>query len=234
VEQERDIRFYTNAALLTAVGIGIVVILCHRGAVTASLVAFGAAIGLGAVLGFLFGVPGNHKAAVNVSNVGMVAAGTGGGDSTISNDVRVRQIQPSNAQTSPANSGAGNVVSSTIPLDAPPNDKPATATARATSPSDAELPPLASPTPSNLEQVADWVTKLLLGGGLTQMQRIPPTVWQWAHLVALGILRDSPTAIPQLILAQQAFASGLLVYGYIFGFFGGFLVTKLQLGTAIL
>jgi hypothetical protein len=221
-------------ALLIAVGIGIFVILCHRGAVTASLVAYGAAIGLGAVLGFLFGVPGNHKAVVNVSNVGTVAAGTGGGGSTISGNVKVSHIEPSNAETPPATSDAGSVVSSTIPPDASPNNKPATATAKATDPSDAELPPLSSPTPSNLEQVADWVTKLLLGGGLTQMQRIPPTVWQWAHLVALGILRDSPTASPQLILAQQAFASGLLVYGYILGFFGGFLVTKLQLGTAIL
>lgn len=86
-----------------------------------------------------------------------------------------------------------------------------------------------SKTISNLEQVADWVTKLLLGGGLTQIQHIPPKVWQWSRNVAIGI--DGGSA--QLVAADQAFAAGLLVYGFVLGFFGGFLITKLQLGKAI-
>ncbi|HEY0795463.1 MAG TPA: hypothetical protein VGD64_06755, partial [Acidisarcina sp.] len=86
--------------------------------------------------------------------------------------------------------------------------------------------------PSNLEQVADWVTKLLLGGGLTQMQRIPPKIWQWAHNVAIGILKER-NPDPMLVAATQAFAAGLMVYGFILGFFAGFLITKLQLGKEV-
>jgi hypothetical protein len=92
------------------------------------------------------------------------------------------------------------------------------------------LLPAAETRSSNLEQVADWVTKLLLGGGLTQMQRIPPKIWKWAGLVAIGIVGKS--AAPDLE-ANQAFAAGLLVYGFVLGFFGGFLTTKLQLGQAV-
>jgi hypothetical protein len=98
--------------------------------------------------------------------------------------------------------------------------------------------------PSNLEQVADWVTKLLLGGGLTQVQHIPGLVWQWARWVAIGMLTENDLAkmadtgtsknqVEQIILAHQAFAAGLLDYGFILGFFGGFLITKLRLGRAI-
>ena len=65
------------------------------------------------------------------------------------------------------------------------------------------------------------------------MQRIPPKVWQWSHVVALGIIGDDPRINDRLILAQQAFAAGLLVYGFILGFFSGYLITKLQLGKAI-
>ncbi|HVG27774.1 MAG TPA: hypothetical protein VM865_09225 [Acidobacteriaceae bacterium] len=91
--------------------------------------------------------------------------------------------------------------------------------------------PVSAPAPSNLEQVADWVTKLLLGGGLTQMGRIPPKIWQWSHAVAMGTL--GAAADERRIVAEQAFACGLMVYGFILGFFAGFLITKLQLGRAI-
>jgi hypothetical protein len=88
------------------------------------------------------------------------------------------------------------------------------------------------PSVSNLEQVADWVTKLLLGGGLTQMQHIPPLVWQWSRVVAIGIIGPAG-ANEQTIQSHQSFAAGMLVYGFIVGFFSGFLITKLQLGKAI-
>ena len=51
--------------------------------------------------------------------------------------------------------------------------------------------------------------------------------------IALGIIGDDPKINDRLILAQQAFAAGLLVYGFILGFFSGYLITKLQLGKAI-
>jgi hypothetical protein len=72
------------------------------------------------------------------------------------------------------------------------------------------------------------------------MQHIPPKIWQWSRVVAIGILGKQwdPSGKPcggceQLILAEQAFACGLMVYGFVLGFFAGFLITKLQLGKAI-
>ena len=84
--------------------------------------------------------------------------------------------------------------------------------------------------PSNLEQVSDWVTKLLLGGGLTQLQQIPGMIWGLARSVAIGI--DS-RATGQDLLSEQAFASGVLIYFFVTGFFGGYLITKLQLGRRL-
>jgi hypothetical protein len=74
------------------------------------------------------------------------------------------------------------------------------------------------------------VTKLLLGGGLTQLQQIPKMVWELAYSVAVGI---NPAAKGQTLWAEQAFAAGLLVYFFIAGFFSGYLITKLQLGRRI-
>jgi len=84
--------------------------------------------------------------------------------------------------------------------------------------------------PSNLEQVSDWVTKLLLGGGLTQLQQIPRMIWELSYSVAVGI---DPNASGQLLLSEQAFASGVLIYFFVTGFFGGYLITKLQLGRRL-
>ena len=84
--------------------------------------------------------------------------------------------------------------------------------------------------PSNLEQVSDWVTKLLLGGGLTQLQQIPGMIWGLARSVAIGV---DPWATGQDLLSEQAFASGVLIYFFVTGFFGGYLITKLQLGRRL-
>jgi len=84
---------------------------------------------------------------------------------------------------------------------------------------------------SNLEQVADWVTKLLLGGGLTQMQRIPPQIWKWSYIVATGIapLSSLQRWLPRSRRSQPAFSFTVSFLG----FFAGFLITKLQIGKAI-
>jgi hypothetical protein len=84
--------------------------------------------------------------------------------------------------------------------------------------------------PSNLEQVSDWVTKLLLGGGLTQLQQIPRMIWELSYSVAVGI---DPNASGQNLWSEQAFASGVLIYFFVTGFFGGYLITKLQLGRRL-
>ena len=234
LDHQNRLYFWTNLGLGIALGIGFIVIIVHGGNWTTSIAAFGASLGAGGVLGFLFGVPSTARTPVNITSTGNVAVGTGNNSPTVSADVvdqtgtPIEPLEHPRAEPSPTSPditlepGAG-----VEPKTVPPAD-----------PSQASgdtQPPIAisRPSVSNLEQVADWVTKLLLGGGLTQMQRIPPKVWQWAHVVALGIIGDDPKINDRLILAQQAFAAGLLVYAFILGFFSGYLITKLQLGKAI-
>jgi hypothetical protein len=234
IEGQKDLRFWTNVGLGIAVAIGLVVVACHGGVLTAGIAAFGASLGSGGILGFLFGVPSASRTPVTINNARTVAVGTGNDSRTTGGSVgnSDEEVSPS-AGTPPPGSAA-----SVAPADATAKgaDSPAP-------PSDPATETTAVPhnTTSNLEQVADWVTKLLLGGGLTQMQHIPPKIWQWARVVALGILGndgkviggDNPAVSERLILAQQSYAAALLVYGFVLGFFCGFLITKLQFGKAI-
>ena len=115
----------------------------------------------------------------------------------------------------------------------------------------AQVPPKPTPTPgppvageaadeplqpaseSNLVQVSDWMTKLLLGGGLTQLQQIPKKIWELAGWVAIGIDPKNPDPTSAAYQANQVFASGLLVYFFVLGFFGGYFITQLQFGKKI-
>jgi hypothetical protein len=192
------------------------------------------------VLGFLFGVPSAARSPVNINSSGNVAVGTGNNSPTVSADVvdqpGMAPAEPvSNPQTGPSTASSTIAFAPSPSTSLTPKVVPTSPLSEPTPAPDpvAEIPMSPRVSVSNLEQVADWVTKLLLGGGLTQMQRIPPKVWQWAHVVALGIIGDDPTINDRLILAQQAFATGLLIYGFILGFFSGYLITKLQFSKAI-
>jgi hypothetical protein len=225
--EERLLAFWTNFSLVTAVGAGLVIAWAHGGIITASITAFAGALGLGGVLGFLFGVPSPKTA----SNPNPAPAQP---------QTHVPPPVP-HPIAAPAPEGQAQIVVAAavvaplvqvpqVPVPdhpaVPANAAPVPAPAVAQTPSSI----VSGPT-SNLEQVADWVTKLLLGGGLTQISKIPPKIWQWAHAAAVGIVGD--TSKTALVDATQPFAAGLLVYGFVLGFFGGFLITKLQLGKAI-
>ena len=93
--------------------------------------------------------------------------------------------------------------------------------------------PVQSASESNLVQVSDWMTKLLLGGGLTQLQQIPKKIWELAGWVAIGIDPKNSDAKSAAYQANQVFASGLLVYFFVLGFFGGYFITQLQFGKKI-
>jgi len=238
MEEEKDLRFWTNVGILIAIGIGIltVTIHCwnyHLTGITTAITAFGAALGTGGVLGFLFGVPSPSKAPVNnITSTGPVAVSNAAGSPVTTDHSGSKPPDP------PAHENPGQPAAEPPKPPVPASAPPVTTTAHATTTAvhtTATEPANGSaayvPGVSNLEQVADWVTKLLLGGGLTQMQRIPPQIWKWSYIIATGIAPlGSPAA---LVAAEQAFAAGVLVYGFILGFFAGFLITKLQIGKAI-
>ena len=73
---------------------------------------------------------------------------------------------------------------------------------------------------TNLEQVSDWLTKLLLGAGLTQVARVP------AALTSVGKYLS-----PEIGGSRGAnIATTIVVLNLLTGFFFGFLAARLSLG----
>jgi hypothetical protein len=74
---------------------------------------------------------------------------------------------------------------------------------------------------TNLEQISDWLTKILVGLGLTQLEKLPGLVQSVAAFMAVS-LGD----------ANEGFAGAVIVYFTIIGFFFGYLLTRMFLGPA--
>jgi hypothetical protein len=77
IEGQKDLRFWTNVGLGIAVALGVSVVACHGGVLTAGIAAYGASLGTGGILGFLFGVPSTSRTPVTINNARTVAVGTG-------------------------------------------------------------------------------------------------------------------------------------------------------------
>jgi hypothetical protein len=78
---------------------------------------------------------------------------------------------------------------------------------------------------TNLEQISDWLTKILVGVGLTQLTAIPGKLQALAEYIAMG-LGGGPS--------DRIFAVGIILYFFICGFFTGYLLTRLYLAGAFL
>lgn len=72
---------------------------------------------------------------------------------------------------------------------------------------------------SNLEQISDWLTKLLVGAGLVELKSIPGLVRRAGDFLGTGM------AVPN----ASAFSASALAYGAGIGFAGGYLWTRLRL-----
>ncbi len=90
--------------------------------------------------------------------------------------------------------------------------------------SDADTTPVATYQPNtNLEQVSDWLTKIIVGVGLTQIAQIPAKMKQLASYLSPGLGGTDNS---------QIFAMALLVYFLACGFLIGYLWTRLYLPGA--
>jgi|GEM_PF-2204821 len=76
---------------------------------------------------------------------------------------------------------------------------------------------------TNLEQISDWLTKILVGVGLTQIGHLPAALQTLGSSLApgLGNAKDSPS-----------FAVVILLYFLVGGFLPGYLLTRLLLPGA--
>jgi len=75
-------------------------------------------------------------------------------------------------------------------------------------------------TNTNLEQISDWLTKILVGVGLTQISALPEVLQNYADFTAVG-LGNFPSS--------EIFSLALLVYFLICGFLISYLLTRLTL-----
>ncbi|MBV2152603.1 hypothetical protein [Kitasatospora sp. SUK 42] len=74
---------------------------------------------------------------------------------------------------------------------------------------------------TNLEQVSDWLTKVLLGVGLTQLGSLGERLHDLGTALAPALGGEDGAAVP--------FAAALVLYFLVFGFLAGWLVTRLAL-----
>lgn len=79
-------------------------------------------------------------------------------------------------------------------------------------------------TNTNLEQISDWLTKILIGVGLTQIPQIRGEIQRLISFLAPGLGGTDSSA---------SFAFALLVYFSICGFLIGYLTTRLRLANAL-
>ena len=76
---------------------------------------------------------------------------------------------------------------------------------------------------TNLEQISDWLTKIIVGFGLIQLRNIPDYLNRLSLFIASGL---GPT--PQ----TQVLAIALVVYFFVIGFLSGYLMTRIYLAQA--
>jgi len=86
--------------------------------------------------------------------------------------------------------------------------------------------PLAHHINTNLEQISDWLTKILVGLGLANIGHIPGQLTSLSHSLATA-LGDKPSA------ASEQFALAVLTFFLALGFLLGYLWTRLELAPAI-
>jgi len=78
---------------------------------------------------------------------------------------------------------------------------------------------------TNLEQISDWLTKILVGVGLTQLTNIPAALVRLATFVAGGESSSEP---------DRSFALFVVLYFFFGGFVAGYLETRVYLTGAFL
>ncbi len=167
-----------------------------------------ACLGIGGLLGFLFGIPRTPN--ININQPGVAAVNARVGEVTTSD--HPAQPPAPVAQPAPVASSPGPLAEEADSAEAKANTT--------------DQQRMNSDDPSNLEQVSDWVTKLLLGGTLTQLANIPGIMSNWGNYVASGF-GDKPST------ADQAFATAMILYFLVLGFIAGYVITKVELGDKL-
>jgi hypothetical protein len=80
---------------------------------------------------------------------------------------------------------------------------------------------------TNLEQISDWLTKIIVGLGLVELKQIPPKLSEASNWMAQSFTNVAP---PPLQLSS--FCSAFIIYFSVLGFLAGHLATRMFLSAA--
>jgi hypothetical protein len=161
-----DVSIVTNyLTVFLTLGLSFVIVETRAGNPFTALLWALACFGVGALIGFLFGIP------------------------------RVLQDGPTSPSAPPAAGGVGPPANGASPYDLRVN--------------------------TNLEQISDWLTKIIVGLGLVQLAKAPGHLSHASDFIAFG-----------LGTGTKIFAGGIIVYFSILGFMGGYLITRLYIAGA--
>jgi hypothetical protein len=178
-----------------------------------------AALVTGCLLGFLFGVPK------------VVSSG----------ELRHRRDAPT--EVTRTQTPDTTVTTSTIPPSSTPStsvesttgDGASTGTSDDSEPAGANAGNSGSTSPfepsTNLSEVSDWLTKLLLGAGLVELTHLGGPLGKLINAVAFGLGRSAAVGVPDS--AAQVMAGSLLITYFVLGFLDGYVLTTLWYGSKV-
>ncbi|MDZ5636275.1 response regulator [Janthinobacterium sp. GMG1] len=110
-----------------------------------------------------------------------------------------------------------------------PTDEPPAAGADAATGNASNTLFLGTPTPmeinSNLVEVSDWLTKIIVGVGLIELKSLPGSARSMAAFIAPSLNTDTPTAM--------AVVGGIMLFFSVHGFLIGYLLTRIYLSIMI-
>lgn len=110
-----------------------------------------------------------------------------------------------------------------------PTDEPPAAGADAAAGNPANTLFLGTPTPmeinSNLVEVSDWLTKIIVGVGLIELKSLPGSARSMAAFIAPSLAIDTATAM--------AVVGGIMLFFSVHGFLIGYLLTRIYLSIMI-
>ncbi|AQG82201.1 response regulator [Spirosoma montaniterrae] len=116
-----------------------------------------------------------------------------------------------------------------LQADGGPATPPAPAPANSSKPAQLAPPEYRQQVNTNLEQISDWLTKIIVGLGLVNLYKIPDLLRDTSTLIAAGIalpVDEKTPANPEMV---TIFANALILYFPILGFLVGYLITRIFL-----
>ncbi|MBN8509328.1 MAG: response regulator [Burkholderiales bacterium] len=170
------------------------------------------ALGLGLLAGGAFTLPGFRAVPAWLWALGFCAAGL-----LLGFIFAIPRVPPTVARAEGAAAAAGSAGGDKAPAGGAADSAP--------------RPPEAAPTEinSNLVEVSDWLTKIIVGVGLVELKDLPANAESLARFVALSLGMVDPAG--QALAGGVSLAGALMLYFSVLGFLGGYLLTRVYLAA---